>query len=122
MKKCIFLIGMTLIFFTLNAQTQQIKDSVAKAVRERIKNLPATDDFPIFKNGPSGRALAMKVLEEQRLASTIVVIDNKIFSLDSKEYLRLTKDSVIGAPILIHDENSPFTIKSIMIFTTKGKH
>jgi hypothetical protein len=121
MKKSLLIFSILLICLKANCQNQKARDSVAKAVRERINKLPnSEDDFSNFKNYPKGQALTKKVLDEQKLNSTIVVIDDKIFRLDSKEYLRLTKDSVIEKPIRINDENSPVAIKTIIIFRTKN--
>ena len=94
---------------------------MGKIIRERIKKLPPSDDYSNFKNDPRARPLTMQILKGQRLDNTIVVIDNKIYRLDSKEYLELNRgDSLIVKPTIIKDTTSQTAIKYILIFKTKN--
>ncbi len=53
-----------------------------------------------------------------QLEKTLIIIDNKFYKLNSKEYTELNKDSILNMEI-IKDDNSESPIKIVIIITTK---
>jgi len=59
----------------------------------------------------------------QLVKSTVVIIDKKIYKIDSKEYKQMLLDADKNKDLwdlqLINDEQSGFEIKTVLVFTKK---
>ena len=122
MKKIILILCIiTFYSYKVNAQNTGKKDSLGNALRNKLSQLNTIDDYSNFKEAPQGRAFTENILNGQKIASTIVIIDDKIYKLDSKEYLELNNNDLAESGIEIKDATSPTNIKRVLIFKTKKK-
>lgn len=111
------------LFFSNNyvkAQKPNVRDSLlSNAYKTTIAHMPFSEEYSNFITDPRSIPLTNQILQE-RLANTIVIIDDKILRLDSKEYIQLIQErAVILPPTLIKDETSQTGIQNILIYKKK---
>jgi hypothetical protein len=117
--KITVLIALVLFCFQLQAQNQPSKDSAGKILRARLYQQPISDDLNKFQHNKQRNNVPLKLYSDQEVTSTIVIIDDKIYRLDSYEYFNLKVDTLAEPVTIIKDNTSKAGIKKILIYKTK---
>ncbi|MEI9957975.1 MAG: hypothetical protein WDM90_17110 [Ferruginibacter sp.] len=124
MKILIAFVAILLFSYTVNAQSQKAQDSVGKILRQKLNQLPPANDYSNPKaNIPQPKTVTITqatVPKKINLDSTIVIIDNKIYSLASPEYIELNINDLAEPVTIIEDKSSKTAIKKVLIYKTKS--
>jgi len=111
--KNIYIKSICVLFFSFCfhfafAQKETLIDSLTKGM----------NDFSNDKN--SKHVNLINALNAKQLASTIVIIDSKIYKINSKEVQEFNEKDIVSLHI-IKDERSETDIKNIIIISTVKK-
>lgn len=79
---------------------------------QKITPVDSLSDFSEFPGKKHGQLAGLLKLNET--ASTVVIIDSKIYTLTLKEYLELKKEEILNIEV-IKDDKSESDIKQILI-------